>query len=269
MCSGKRAGRWMAVVPAAVLLVLAGCKAGPEVRQGPVVIESVDDPARPALEAALSRLEADLPTIREVSAELERQESSGGRLQPKETIIVLERTEPRALHLTWTEGPDKGRHVLWVQDDNDGKVLVKLGGWKGRVSGILALDPDGPVARAGSRYPVPVIGYHRLLERVVRNYKASVLNRSPAVHDLGSQQLPDRRIHEYEVVLNCPAERGCDYGRMLLWFDDRGLLVRFAGYGHDDRLIEDYFWHNLRINPGLADTDFVLEPAPPAGNRSQ
>ena len=269
MCSGKRADGWMAAVLAAALLVLAGCKGGPEVRQPPAVLEQVDDQARPALEAALSRLEADLPTIREVSAELERQEFSGGRLQPKETIIFLERTRPRALHLTWTEGPDKGRHVLWVQGDHDGKVLVKLGGWKGRVSGILALDPDGPVARAGSRYPVPVIGYDRLLERLLRNYNASVLNRSLAVHDLGSRQLPDHRTHEYELVLNCPAERGCDYGRMLLWFDDRGLLVRFAGYGHDDRLVEDYFWHNLRVNPGLADADFVLEPAPRAGNGSQ
>ena len=242
-------------------LFLAGCHDGPTVdprsnyfpdegRTGPEARKA----AKQAFQTARERVE----DIQDVSADLVRQELVGDRLQESETIRWRQRVKPHSLHLTWIGNKLNGRQVVYVDGANDGKMLVRLEGWKGRL-GIISLDPSGSAVKWGSRYPVTSLGYDALVRRIIKNYDDAVERESLGIVDFGLQSLPDHQTHAFEMVLDHPDEQTGDYHKMRIWFDVRtGLPIRFMGLDKEGRLLEDYFWQGLKLNQNLADHDFVI-----------
>ncbi len=250
-----------------VLLFLAGCKGGPPVDTTSAYFPNegkTGHQARKNADRAFRTAREQVDSIVDVSADLVRQELVGGRLQDPETIRWRQRVKPHSLHLTWTGKKLNGREIVYVDGANNGKMLVRLGGWKGRLGGVLKVAPDGRAARWGSRYPVTVVGYDALVRRIVENYEKAAKKGTLGVVDFGSQSLPDFQTYAFEAVLDHPESQAGDYHRMIVWFDvQSGLPVRFIGLDVHDHLLEDYFWQRLAINQNLADADFVIGPRQP------
>ena len=205
--------------------------------------------------AASTRVEL----IRGVTAERVRKELVGRGVQPEETILWRQRVTPRSLHLVWIGERLNGREVVYVEGANNGKMLVRLDGLRGRLMPLLKLAPDSPTARWSSRYPVNVVGYDALVKRIVENYDKARQRGSLNVVDFGLQVLSGRQTHAFSVVLDYPEAQSGDYHKMMVWFDLRsGLPVRFVGLDRRGCLLEDYHWQKLRINQGLTDADFVI-----------
>ena len=109
----------------------------------------------------LEKAEAVLSTMPGYTATFSKQELVAGELIDEQVMQLKIRHEPFSVYMKWTTG-HKGRQVLYVAGERDGRMLVKLGGWKKRLP-ALKLDPSGSMAMKESRYPITKAG---LLELV-------------------------------------------------------------------------------------------------------
>ena len=80
------------------------------------------------------------------------------------------RHEPFSVYMKWLSG-DRGRQLIYVDGQNDGKLLVQPGGIKGRLTGVLSLDPSGTLAMSDSRYPIQTAGLLALAKTILEHQK--------------------------------------------------------------------------------------------------
>jgi len=120
-----------------------------------------------------------------------------------------------------------------------------------------ALEPTDPRVMDKSRHPVTDVGIGRLLDLVGDNARRAARNGVLRVLDRGTGEVGGRRVRQVEGIL--PKDPGAGYYayRVQLSFDEESrLLIRAVVYDWSDRLVEDFSYTQLRINPGLTGLDF-------------
>ena len=96
-----------------------------------------------------------------------KQERIGGDLSDLQTIDLKVRHQPSfSVYMKWQNG-DKGRQLLYNEDYEDKKMVVKLGGLKGRILPGMKLDPHGQEAMAAARYPVTEAGILGMVKQII------------------------------------------------------------------------------------------------------
>ncbi len=167
---------------------------------------------------------------------------------------------PLSVYLKFETAP-VGREVIWVENQNDGKLTVNEPSVSGLL-GRLSLPPDGFLAMQGQRYPIYNIGFEFLVEELIR---------------FGEH---DRQYGECDVTINdnvtvegrpCtlvevrhPVKRPYFEFHIAKIFIDHELQVpiRFASYswpaekGGQPVLLEEYTYLDVKVNVGLTDADF-------------
>lgn len=94
-------------------------------------------------------------------------ERINGDLGENQTIEMKVRHEPTfSIYMKWKNG-DTGRQVLYNEDYEDKKMVVKLGGFKGRLLPGIKLDPTGAEAMSEARYPVTEAGLLGMVKLLV------------------------------------------------------------------------------------------------------
>jgi len=182
-------------------------------------------------------------------------ERVGETLLPEEQI-ALKFQRPFRVYMRWVEGPSKGREGLYVANGNNGKFLLAEPRGLARLF-AAALEPTDARVLERSRHPVTDVGIGRLLEIVGENARRAARERALHVIDRGMGEVVGRRVRQLEGVL--PKDPGAGYYayRVLLAFDEEhGLPIRVVVYDWTDRLVEDYRYAQLCLNPGLARRDF-------------
>lgn len=175
-----------------------------------------------------------------------------------------------------------GQEVIYVEGRNDGKLIGHLGGLLNLKRGYL--DPDGPRAMEGNRYPITDIGVRNL---VVKMKDFGLRDRE---HDecfvkmTRDVQLNDRTCTLIEVV-HPQSRPHFDFHLARIFIDDeRNFPIGYEGYSWPEKksistsaesadaifsqinietlpLLERYYYTDIQLNPGLTDTDF--DPANP------
>ena len=80
------------------------------------------------------------------------------------------------------------------------------------------------------------------------------------MRDLGSAKEDGRALRVIEGVLpKDPAKKYYCYRAIVTIDDELKLPVGVKVYDWNDKLIEDYRYKNIQINPGLTDQDFSPE----------
>lgn len=100
---------------------------------------------------------------------LHRQERVNGTLLPEEDVVVSIRRDPRAVRLTWPEGPNHGREVLYRSDEPGGPMHVKMAN---PALPRLSLPPESPMVMKNSRHPVTEAGLDSIVEGLENAVKA-------------------------------------------------------------------------------------------------
>ena len=96
-----------------------------------------------------------------------KQERISGDLSDIQSIDLKVRHQPSfSVYMKWQNG-DKGRQLLYNEDYEDKKMVVKLGGLKGRILPGIKLDPHGPEAMAAARYPVTEAGILGMVKQII------------------------------------------------------------------------------------------------------
>ncbi len=205
----------------------------------------------------LARADSAYAEVRDYTATMTSVERVKEALEP-ENRILLKFQRPFKVHLRWVEGPAKGREGLYVPGAYDGKFI--LAEPEGIAKFFVArLDPSDPRVLERSRHPVTDVGIGRLLEIVGDNARRAAREKVLRFHDHGLAEVAGRRVRQVEAVL--PKDAGAGYYgyRVTLTFDEEHHLpIRVVVYDWTDRLVEDYTYSRLVLNPGLRAADFDL-----------
>ena len=87
-----------------------------------------------------------------------KRERINGDLSGMQTIEMKVRHEPSfSIYMKWKNG-DAGRQVLFNEEYEDRKMVVKLGGLRGRLLPAIKLEPNSATAMSESRYPITEAG---------------------------------------------------------------------------------------------------------------
>ena len=257
-------------------------KAAVEASENEKAVESLEpiDPNFAAIQQSLSLLDVGHQFLEKqdyYEVKFYRQERVKGELKKGETVRLKVRHHPFSVYMKWLS-VDKGREVLYVADDNDGKLLFHYGGWRARLLPILRLDPHGTLAKSGSRHPITEAGLLELVKRLTKDRRKDI--------ECGVRyecQVYDERIHdrdcycfdlEYENALpDTPSET---YRKSLAYFDKEfSIPIEIKNFTWlaadaevdemDDAtrdeltLVEHYSYSDIEWNQGYSDEDFSSE----------
>lgn len=204
--------------------------------------------------------------IDDYTATLYKQERIGGELLDGETVSIKLRHKPFSVYMKWITG-DKGRQVIYVDGQNDDRMLVQLGGIKGRLLGTLTIDPTSSQAMAETRHSIRRAGLLALAQKTLE-YRERDLERGVgcqcAIHD--NQSLNDRPCYVFITTWDSP-EYNETYRKSVLYIDkELSMPVCVQNYTwavdanpetiDEDTLIEFYSYSNIKIGQDLADADF-------------
>jgi hypothetical protein len=209
-----------------------------------------------------------LSTYPGYTATFERREQVAGTLRDGEAMEITLRHQPFSVHAKWLVGK-VGQELLYVEDTDSPHMLVRLGGWKGRMMPALKLDPHGSLAMKSSRYPITEIGLmnllHKLLDHRRRDASADTLP-SCRLDTITSPRPAYRFVIEYKSPEQTPGISDI-YRRSIVSLDREWLVptgIENHGWGtstrdttfDDTTLIESYRYRDVDFDAGTSDLDF-------------
>jgi hypothetical protein len=163
-----------------------------------------------------------------------------------------------------------GREVLFVEGENDQKMLVHPGGLKGKLLPALKLDPTGSMAMAEARHPVTEMGLLALSDLLL-SYRRRDLRLEKGVRweMLGDQKLGDRECNCF-IVEYAGREVEPVYRKSITYIDkELSLPVCVRNFGwpaegetieaaklDEATMIEYYGYNEVRFDRRLSDNDF-------------
>lgn len=196
------------------------------------------------------------------------QERVNGNLQDPQVVNLKMRHEPLSVYMKWLVG-DKGRELLYVDGTNEGDLLVKVGGIKGKLLPPLKLNPVGDIAMREARHPATEIGMLELARQLIENREQDLRHES-GVH---CKMLEDRTFDERDcycfLVWFDSQDISPVYRKSLLLVDKEWCVpVVIQNYSwpvtdeietaklDEETLIEHYRYSSINFNQQLADADF-------------
>ena len=210
--------------------------------------------ADPGAVAMLEAMEPAYATVSGYTARFIRQEVIDGRLRPREEAM-LKFQRPNRVYLRWVAGPPKGREMLYPGPSADTAVVYEPGVITGMFTVVLA--PDSPHVLKQSRHPVTDVGIGRLVDLVLANARRGLQAGDGDILDRGVGRDGGRTERRVELVFPRRAERPYYARRALIGIDvDTRLPVRATIFDWEERLVEDYEYRDVRLNPPLSARDF-------------
>lgn len=214
-----------------------------------------------------------LKQVPDYTATFFKEESVVATKPPQSQIINLKlRHAPLSIYMKWLAG-DEGRELLYVDGQNKGKMLVKIGGAKGRLVPCVKIDPRGALAMQQSRHPVTDVGLLKLAQKILKNRTEEFI--AGKSDQIACQLLEDQSFDGrpcWVFILEFQnAEVVKPYRKSIQFIDKEYLLpVCIKNYGwpqndqnSDDELaldkvtmIEHYSYSNVRMQAQLAEADF-------------
>lgn len=229
-------------------------------------------PLDPALEMAQQSLERIRSDIRDYRCILVKRERIKGELGEHEYMFTKVRNRqfkdgkqvvPFSVYMYFLKPTHmKGREVIYVEGQNNGKLCAHEGGTKGKFLPTVWLQPDSMLAMQGQLYPITDVGIEnlvlKLLERGERERQFSdvevTFKKDARVNDRVCTVLEIRhptRRPEYEF-----------YFAQVFIDDELGIPIRYVAFGWPEGgsaeppVLEEYTYLKLEINVGLTAADF-------------
>ena len=214
-----------------------------------------------------------LQSIERYQTVFTKQERINGDLTENQIIeMKVQHTPGFSVYMKWKNG-DTGRQVLYNEEYDDGQMVVKLGGLKGRLLPAIKLDPRGERAMSEARYPVTEAGMLGMLKQIVY-HRNEDLKRGYGVtcRRLPNQDFDGRTcmcfVYEYES-----AEIHPTYRKSIILIDNRHhvpVMARNYTWAREAdgltaeqldelTLIENYSFTSLNFETELLAEDFSRE----------
>ncbi len=217
----------------------------------------------------LKRGLAKLDTIPSYTANFFKQERVDGTLLDGQMVQMKIQHEPFGVYMKWITG-DKGRELLYVDGENEGKMLVHAGGWKARLVPALKLDPEGSIAMRESRHPCTMAGLRGMMLKMLADRENDLVYADDVDYAVAENQTFDDRDCIAFQVEHFAREHSPVYRKSVYFFDREHsipLFVKNHGWPaegaevdpatlDDETLIEHYTFTELDLATRLASADF-------------
>ncbi len=250
-------------------LVLAGFGLGPAPVAGTTPVK--EDPLQESMRIAYDGEKRIRETIRDYTCTLTRRERVEGRLMAYETMFVKIRheqkeggdvVEPFSVYVRFL-APErvKGREVIFVEGENNGKLIVRNGGT--RFEHITtSLLPDSPAAMQQTRYPITEIGVLNLTRRLIERGEEEKKDKECEVKLIRGAKINGRPSTVIQVA-HKTRQSDLQFKTARIMIDDQlNLPVHYSAYdwpqkeGDPPLLLEEYTYTDVKLNVGLTDLDF-------------
>jgi len=224
-----------------------------------------EHPLMPALRWAYSGLK-EMEKIRDYSAVLVKRERINGEVGDYERMFIKVRHDPFSVYLYFLSPQKfKGRECLYIRGANEGKMWAHDVGLRGKMFGTVSLKPDGVIAMQGQRYPLTEMGILNLTRRLVEVGEHDIKYGECEVKFYRGAKVADRQCTCIEVIHPVPRRNFRFHLARIFVDDELNVPIRYEAYswpetqGGQPKLIEEYTYLNLKINPGFTDADFDIE----------
>ncbi len=210
-------------------------------------------------------------TVRSYTLTLSKQERINGVLEKQPEIMeVAFREEPFSVFFKWDKGARRAERVLYVEGENDDKMLVRAApAWAliARVArpvkdGLIVEDPDSADARQAGRFTIREFGMSSSLARLLADWEAADKKGALHVEYLGEQPLAEaggRRCHVlHRTHFQKPERDGVT--EQTAYIDAETWLQLGSVASGAEGLIGAYYYRDVTINP-----DFPPDQFTPAG----
>jgi hypothetical protein len=228
-------------------------------------------PLDPALAKARDGLKTSQESIDDYTCVLVKRERINGTLNPHEFMVAKIRNRkvadgqvvvPFSVYLQFVKPAEvKGREVLYIEGQNNGKMYAHDTGLKGILS--VWIRPDGPIAMNNNRYPLTEIGIENLIVRLIEKGERDRRNAEPCEVTFRENATINGRKCTLLQVTHPQRKPHLDFCTAQVFIDDElGIPIRYAAYdfpartGDPPMLIEEYTYLNLKVNVGLTNFDF-------------
>jgi uncharacterized protein DUF1571 len=182
---------------------------------------------------------------------MQKQERVNDVLQPTEEIEVYFREKPHSVLMKWVKGQRLASRVLYVEGENNGKLLAKPAGLASALLSAVERDPEGPDAKQSGRYPVTQFGLKKTAERSLKGWSAAQKNGTLKFEYLGVRKVPEaggRLCYALRRTCDKPEEDG--QVEATLYIDkELGLQVGSITKGVEGKLLGEYFYRDIQFNP--------------------
>lgn len=222
-----------------------------------------EHPLMPAIRWARDGLR-DVSNMKDYSAVMVKRELVGGKLTGPDYIFTKVRHEPLSAYCYFLDPEElRGQEVIWHRDQNNGKMFAHGTGFK-KVFGTVSLDPSGPIAMTGNRYPITEIGMLNLVKRMLEVAEREVQYGECEVHFFPGAKINGRSCTCIQVMHPVPRRTFIFHLARIFIDDELNLPIRYEAYGWPSQpggkpvLEEEYTYLNVKLNNGFTDADFDI-----------
>lgn len=199
-----------------------------------------------------------------------KRERLNGDLGESQTIEMKVRHTPSfGVYMKWKNG-DTGRQLLYSDEYEDKKMVVKLGGIKGRLLKGIKLDPTSSEAMAEARYPCTEAGLLGMVKQVI-SHRENDLKHGQGVSciRLGNRVCDERECYCFQFEYESPNYNE-QYRKSLIMIDTRyHIPLQVINYTwlnetegltaaemDEQSLVEDYSFSRIDFGRQIIGTEF-------------
>jgi hypothetical protein len=199
--------------------------------------------------------------ISDYTCTFSKRERIDGRLTAQHIMEMKARTSPNSMYFKFQQ-PNQGREAIFVQGRYNGRIVAHDVGLGKFLAGTMHLDPHGTMAMEENRHPVTEAGIGSLIESVAKHWAVELKPGESLLTFDHNARFANRPCTMIESV---HPGRGANFmfHKVKIYIDqERGLPIHFEAYdwparpGAAAELVEEYSYHDLRVNVGLRDHDF-------------
>lgn len=170
------------------------------------------------------------------------------------------RHEPFSVYLLF-ENPHEGREVIYVEGQNNGKLIAHEAGLLS-FAGSMELAPTDALVMSENRYPITKAGIANTLKVMIKNWEDETRYGETNVKYFKDAKLGPMKCRVIESSHPEP-RRQFNYHKVRLWVDTAtGIPVRMQKFGFPRKagdkapIIEEYTFMDLKTKVRLTDVDF-------------
>ena len=221
-----------------------------------------EHPLGPCIRVAKEALANIDRNIEDYSCTFSKIERIDGKLSEQQHMNIKVRHRPFSIYMKFLK-PYGGREVLYVDGQNDGKLVALEAGWK-RPFGKVKLDPNGAMAMNGQKYPITRAGIRNLTAELIEIAEADTKFGECEVKT-AAMKINDRPVTLIESTHPVP-RREFRYHKAKIYIDNElRIPVAYEAFlwptkpGAEPPLEEQFIYTNVKLNNGFTDQDFNSE----------
>ncbi|MBE0537253.1 MAG: DUF1571 domain-containing protein [Phycisphaerae bacterium] len=192
--------------------------------------------------------------VRDYTGTFLKQEKIDGKLTPNQKIAFKFRQQPFSVFMEWLENPVGADKILYVEGQNDGKMLAHPTGLISWVKSVK-IDPEGRQATKSSLYPVTRFGFRSNLVQTLEVYRDAAEKDHAQIAFTGPETVAGRQVLTFERTL---PHGQYENPRLTVRLDLEYLLpTEIIATDQNGDLISHYTYTDLNFNTNLTDQDFA------------